>query len=140
MALGPVQYLVIGFDGNNFRGEIFDELTAVIDKGLIEVIDLLFVMKSEDGSITIVEMEDIGDSATAISKLVNEVLDLVSEADMLEIAQALDPNTAAAILVFEHKWAKGFADAVVRAGGFLADSGFVPREIVENAEAFLASN
>ncbi len=135
MALGPIQYIVVKFEGNNFHGEIADALAKVHDSGIIRVIDLLFLKKDADGVISIIELDDLED-ASGFDLLVNDVMSLISESDMLELAEDLEPNSAEAVLVFEHVWAAEFAAAVRSAGGTLVDIDLVDREIVEAAEAY----
>jgi len=135
MALGPIQYIVVKFEGNNFRGEIAEALAKVHDSGIIRVIDLLFLKKDADGVISIIELDDLED-ASGFDLLVNDVMSLISESDMIELAEDLEPNSAEAVLVFEHVWAAEFAAAVRSAGGTLVDIDLVDREAVEAAEAY----
>ncbi len=135
MALGPVQYLVVKFEGNNFKGEILDALSKVHDSGTIRVIDLLFVKKNSDGTLDVVELDDLAD-AGGFDQLVNDTMTLLSEAEMLTLADDLEPDTAEAVLVFEHVWATEFVNALRSAGGTLVDTGFVPHDVVEDAEAY----
>jgi len=135
MALGPIQYIVVKFEGNNFRGEIAEALAKVHDSGIIRVIDLLFLKKDADGVISIIELDDLED-ASGFDLLVNDVMSLISESDMIELAEDLEPNSAEAVLVFEHVWAAEFAAAVRSAGGTLVDIDLVDREVVEAAEAY----
>ncbi|MBE2184258.1 MAG: hypothetical protein IAE89_12580 [Anaerolineae bacterium] len=135
MALGPIQYIVVKFEGNNFRGEIAEALAKVHDSGIIRVIDLLFLKKDADGVISIIELDDLED-ASGFDLLVNDVMSLISESDMIELAEDLEPNSAEAVLVFEHVWAAEFAAAVRNAGGTLVDIDLVDREIVEAAEIY----
>ncbi|KXK22679.1 MAG: hypothetical protein UZ15_CFX003000973 [Chloroflexi bacterium OLB15] len=135
MTLGPIQYIAVKFEDGNFHGEITEALTKAHDSGIIRVIDLLFLRKDAQGEIHVIELDDLED-AGGFDRLVNDTISLLSDDDMLELAEELEPNSAEAVLVFEHVWAADFAAAVRRAGGSLVASGFVEHEIVEAAEAY----
>ena len=119
-ALGPVELLFVEFPGNQFTGEIIPELTKLIDNGTINVIDLVFVAKDADGKSVGIALEDLPDeSRDAFSALVAEVAELIAEEDVEDLADALEPNSSAAILLFEHTWAIPFRDAIAGSGGRL---------------------
>lgn len=140
MALGPVEYALIAFEGNKFTGDIVPALVELVDAGLVHIIDLVFLMKDEDGSVLTVELEDLpGEASDAFAELECEIDDLVNSDDLLSEAELLAPGTAAALIVWENLWAMQFAEAVRAAGGFLADYARVPAEVAEAAMAdFLA--
>ena len=132
---GPVEYLVVAFPGNQFKGEILPELEKVVDQGLVKIIDLVLVIKDEQGNIQSVELNDAGDSISkALSGVSESIEGLLSTEDIEEIGEILENNSSAGILVFEHLWAKGFKQAVVNAGGELIVNGRVPNEVVEEAD------
>jgi hypothetical protein len=119
-ALGPVELLFVEFPGNQFTGEIIPELTKLIDSGTIRVIDLVFVAKDADGDAVGIALEDLPDeSRDAFSTLVAEVAELIAEEDVEDLAESLEPNSSAAILLFEHTWAIPFRDAIAGSGGRL---------------------
>lgn len=119
-ALGPVELLFVEFPGNQFTGEIIPELTKLIDGGTIRVIDLVFVAKDADGNSVGLALEDLPDeSRDAFSVLVAEVAELIAEEDVEDLAESLEPNSSAAILLFEHTWAIPFRDAIAGSGGRL---------------------
>ena len=130
--LGPIDYIVVGFRGNNFDGSILDELSAAVKSGVIRVIDLVFVVKGEDGSVIGGEFEDQPDE---LKEMLSEIRDretqpMLSEEDIEQIAEKMDNDTAAGILVIEHLWAKGLKRAIIDAGGELIDEGRIHPEIV----------
>jgi hypothetical protein len=119
-ALGPVELLFVEFPGNQFTGEIIPALTELIEQGTISVIDLVFVAKDADGNSVGIALEDLPDDAKdAFSSLVAEVAELIAEEDVEDLAEGLEPNSSAAILLFEHTWAIPFRDAIVNSGGQL---------------------
>jgi uncharacterized membrane protein len=140
MAVGPVEYIVIAFPGNQFKGEVAPALRQLVEEGTIDVIDLAFIHKDVAGDVTIMELEQ-EDSAifAAFESLAAKRGGLISDEDMLTIAAALDPNSSAAVIVWEDSWAERFVGAVRRAGGVVVDLQRVPADAVEAAIAFQAS-
>ncbi len=141
MGIGPVQYMVVAFPGNQFKGEIAPALEDLVKSGTIRIIDLAFVIKGDDGSMTGIELEDAGsDVFQAFESLTSERGGFVSEEDMHAVAGALEPNSSAAVLVWEDLWATRLADAIENAGGQLVDIQRVPRELVQEAVAWAEEN
>ena len=131
MAIGPVQYMVVSFPGNKFKGEIAPALSDLVDKGLIRVIDLAFVMKDADGNIVGGELEDAGSEVfQAFQALAGDRGHLLNDDDLIAVGEGLDNNSAAALLVWEDVWATRFTEAVRGAGGVLVDIQRIPHEIV----------
>ena len=141
MGLGPIEVLVIGFPGNQFNGEILPEIQNLIDAGTIAVIDGLLVRKDEEDEITFIEFDQIdsNDDAARLAAMVDQLDDLISDEDVEELAAGLEPNSSAAILVFEHTWAKPLRDAIVASGGVLAANFRVPGLVVDEVLAELQS-
>jgi uncharacterized membrane protein len=136
--IGPVEYIVVGFSGNRFTGEISQALTELLDQGLIRIIDLAVVSKDTDGVVTILEMQELSpDVAAAFVKITGTISGLLSEADLDEIAEELEPGTTAAAMLFEHVWATRFAAAVRAADGELLLSERIPHAVVAEARASL---
>jgi len=132
--MGPVEYLVVAFPGNQFRGEIVPALKELTDNGTIRIIDLVFIRKDADGSFTWDELSNIPvQEAAPFDDLDGEVDYLLNEADIILEAEKLQPNSSGAALVFEHVWATRLRDAVVNAGGHLVDNDRVPAAVVEAA-------
>ena len=124
------------FPGNQFTGEIIPALSDLIDQGTIRVIDLVFVAKDGDGNAVGIELEDLpSDAKGAFSELVEELESLISDEDVEDLAEALEPNSSAAILLFEHTWAVPFRDAIANSGGRLV----VRLPITEEALAEIAA-
>jgi hypothetical protein len=125
--LGPVDYLVVEFPLGkaDFTGEAAQELKSLVDKGVIRVLDLIFIHKLEDGSIEAFEAHEY-DQAGILAELDALALELLAEEDVDALAAAVEPNTVAAILVWENTWAAPFGAAVRRAGGQLVADGRIP--------------
>ncbi|MEX1008752.1 MAG: DUF6325 family protein [Acidimicrobiia bacterium] len=118
--LGPVEVVLVEFPGNQFSGEIAPALQELVESGTIRVIDLVFVAKDADGNAAGIELEDLHpDARGAFDPLVEELAGLISDEDVEDLAEGLEPNSSAAILLFENVWATRFRDAVVHSGGQL---------------------
>jgi hypothetical protein len=140
MGIGPVEYMVVAFPGNKFTGEIAPALRELVDNGTVRIIDLTFVHKDENGDVVAVELEDQGsDVFQAFHEISAERGGLINEDDMMDIGAALDPNSSAAILVWEDLWAARLKEAIIGAGGVLVDIQRVPYEIVDAAIAYKES-
>ncbi len=125
--LGPVDYIVVEFPGNKFNGDIAPALGDLVDRDLVRVLDLVFVIKDEDGRIEGFELGDIDAGiAGEIEKLEIDIAHVLSEDDVISLAAAMDPGSSAALLVWENKWAAPFASAVRHSGGQLVASGRIP--------------
>ena len=137
--LGPIDYLVVGFpaDKANFSGEMASELKALIDSNTIRVLDLVVVVKDEDGSIEALELRDVDDSEVGqLRDLERNLAVLLAEQDIEEIGDMLERDSAAAVMVFENTWAAPFGSAVRRSGGELVASGRIPSQaLIAAAEA-----
>ncbi|MCA9859679.1 MAG: hypothetical protein KC438_08150 [Thermomicrobiales bacterium] len=132
MAYGPVEMLVVKFPGNQFRGELVPALQELVDTGLIRVIDLLFVLKDADGAVMIYEQNGLGDEAvTLLEPLVQPEDELLSQEDAESIALLLEPNSSAAMLLFENSWAARFAQAVRNANGEVIVNSRIPSAVIE---------
>lgn len=138
MTIGPVEYIVVGFPGNTFKGDVAPELAKLVESGTIRILDLVFITKDDDGNVDIVEFEDHDDVAL-FAALDGEVGGLISEADAEYAAEELDPGSSAALLIWEDVWATPFVDAMRRSGGVLIEGARIPHDLIEAAEAELAA-
>ena len=154
--IGPVQMLILGFENPNFKGEALAELQKLRDADIIRVIDAMVVYKDADGNVAVVQDtdlsgEEMGEFGAIVGGLIGlgmageEGLEAGAEAgaeamegerifdddDVWYAVDAIPPNTAAAIALFEHRWAIPFRDAILRAGGFvLADEWIHAKDLV----------
>jgi hypothetical protein len=137
--MGPVEYLVVEFPGNRFKGEIVPALAELTEQGTIRVIDLLFVRKDADGSIATFELNDLpAEEAEPYEHLDGEIDGLLNADDASLLAAGLQPNSSAALLVFENVWATRLRDAIVGAGGRLVENARIPAPVIEAALAAVA--
>ena len=126
--LGPVDYLVVEFpaDKANFSGEMAAELTALVDRKLVRVLDLVIMSKDLDGAVAFDEVHEVDASNLGQLRALEKDLALVlAEEDLEAMGKVLEPGNIAAVLVYENSWAAPFASAVRRSGGQLVADGRV---------------
>jgi Family of unknown function (DUF6325) len=141
MSIGPVEYLIVAFPGNQFKGEIVPALQEQVEAGNIRIIDLAFVMKDADGAVVTAELGDLDSEVfKAFDSLSPETMGLLNEEDLAAAGEELDPNSSAALLVWEDVWATKIRDAIVNAGGEVLDLERVPYQVVEAAVEFSKQN
>ena len=138
--LGPVDYMIVAFPGNDFKGEIVPALADLVENGTIRIIDLAFVGKNAEGEVVAFELLDLApDVKKAFEDMGVEVNGLLNEDDLMSTGEKLDPDTSAALLVWENLWAGTVAESIRNAGGILVDYQRIPHEVVQAArEAVLA--
>ncbi|MBX9362831.1 DUF6325 family protein [Streptomyces massasporeus] len=125
--MGPVDYLVVEFPGNRMTGEGFPILVDLVDRGLIRILDLMFVRKDADGTVSGMEIADLtGDGALDLAVFEGASSGLLGQDDLEEAATALEPGNSAGILVYENVWAAPFAAALRRGGAQMVASGRIP--------------
>lgn len=125
--MGPIDYVVVEFPGNRMTGEGFPLLVDLVDRSLIRILDLMFVRKDEDGSVTGLEIADLtGDGALDLAVFEGASSGLLGQDDIEEAATALEPGNSAGILIYENLWAAPFATALRRGGAQLVASGRIP--------------
>jgi len=156
MSIGPVQMLILGFEDPQFKGEALAELEKLKEADIIRVIDALVVWKDAEGNVAILQDTDLTqDEAMEYGAIVGGLIGLgmageegleagaevgaeagadghlIDDEEVWYAVDAIPPNTAAAIALFEHRWAIPFRDAIVRAGGFvLADEWIHAKDLV----------
>src|SRR5215216_115139 len=120
--LGPVDYLVVEFpaDKANFSGEMAAELTTLVERQLVRVLDLVLLRKEPDGSVETAELADVDESDVGVLRALEaDLAMLLAEEDVEEVGKAVEPGSVAAVLVYENTWAGPFASSIRRAGGQL---------------------
>ena len=130
--MGPVDYLVVEFPGNRMTGEGFPLLVDLVDRSIIRIFDFLFVRKDEDGSVSVLELKDVGDEVD-LSVFEGASSGLMGDEDIKEAGNVLEPGNSAALLVYENVWAAPLARALRRSGAQMVASGRIP------VQALLAS-
>ena len=138
MSIGPVEYMIFGFPGNHFRGEIAPALGRLIESKTIRIIDLIFIKKDADGSVTSFEFDQL-DELAPFASLEGEAGGLVSPEDINYAAAALEPDSSAALIVWEDTWATEFAEAIRNADGVVIEGARIPYDLVQAAFADLGT-
>lgn len=123
---GPIDYIVVEWQEHKPTGEPFAELISLVERGLVRILDLAFVRKQDDGSVVALTWQEATDGVPEIEVFDGAASGLIGDEDFEDLTEALEPNSAAAILLYENLWAAPFATAVRRSGGQLVASGRIP--------------
>jgi hypothetical protein len=135
--LAPVDYAVVVFPGSRFTGQITPALTELVESGTIRIIDLVFVEKDTDGTVSAAELLELDPEVRAGFE--REGIDaegLFSDDDLEATAEELEPGSSAALIVWENLWAARIAAATRDAGGELYDFGRLPHAVVQAARDY----
>jgi hypothetical protein len=136
MSVGPVEYIAIAFPGNKFSGEIVPAIKALQDSGTIRVLDLVLITKDDEGNVAAIELADAEAEQRAVLDVLGiERTNLLGQEDFEDIGSALDPNSTAALMIWENVWAAEFAKSLRNADGILIANGRIPAALVEEAMA-----
>ncbi|MGE5827082.1 MAG: DUF6325 family protein [Micromonosporaceae bacterium] len=125
--MGPVDYLVVEFPGSRMTGEGLPILVDLVDRGIIRVLDLVFIKKEHNGRIRGLTITDLDqDGAANLAVFEGAASGLLADDDIVEASEALQPGSSAGILVYENVWAAPFAAALIRGGAQVVASGRIP--------------
>jgi hypothetical protein len=124
--IGPIDYLMVEWTGQQPDGEIAPHLVDLVDRGLIRILDLTFLSKDADGSVETIEIGEL----PALAVFEGASSGLVDAEDLEEAGAVMEAGTSAALLVYENAWAAPLATAVRRSGGRLVSSGRIPVQAV----------
>jgi hypothetical protein len=133
--LGPIDIVVIAYPtGAPMTGEAVPHLLKLIDDGIVRVLDAMFVTKDEDGTFSGFEARDLDDKGVGdLTAFEGASSGLLGEEDVATTAEAIEPGTAAVMIVYENRWAAPFAAAVRRNGGVLVANQRIPVQDVVDA-------
>jgi len=120
--MGPIDYLLVEWSGRQPHGELAPHLVDLVDRGLVRILDLVFLAKDEDGSIAAIEIGEL----PHLAELEGAATGLVDEEDLKEAGAVMEPGTSAALLIYENTWAAPFAVAMRESGGQVVSSGRIP--------------
>ena len=137
MTIGPVEYIIVGFPGNEFNGQIAPELAKLIKSQTIRLIDLVFIAKDADGNVAVVEFDE-HEALAPFAELDGEVGGIISQEDIEHAAVDLEPNTSAGLLIWEDLWATPLVEAMRDSGGVLIEGSRIPHDLIDEAVAGLA--
>jgi len=133
MAVGPVDVYIIGFPGNKFSGRIAPAIMDLVENGTIRVLDLLFVMKDEAGTITSLKAADIDEDGAAFLSIDIAQPGALGHEDAEEVSDDLPSGSSALLIAFENLWAAKVVDALQAADAILIDSIRIPADVVAAA-------
>jgi Family of unknown function (DUF6325) len=140
MEIGPLEYVVLGFEDRQFASEVLPELNAIQESGLIRAVDLVFVDKETDGTLAVQEVSELSkEELAAYEGLADEIAGLLTTEDIEHLAEAIPSGTSAVVVLFEHTWTLRLADAVRRAGGVFFAGGMVAPDALEKVSTELAT-
>ena len=132
--MGPIDYLVVEFPGSRMTGEGLPLLVDLVDAGIIRILDLVFVERKPDGSVSALEIADFNnDGELDLAVFEGASSGLLGQDDLEEAASAVEPGSSAGILVYENVWAAPFARALRRGGAQLVASGRIPVQAILSA-------
>lgn len=127
---GPIDYVLIEFTGNRLTGRAAEELVNLVERGIVQVYDVMVVGKDANGSVYSVDLAAASDQAGGFADLAGARSGILADDDLLEVAAAMQPGTLAALIVYENTWAIPFAAAALESGGTLIAGGRIPAQDV----------
>jgi hypothetical protein len=138
--MGPVDYLVVEFPGNKMTGEGFPLLMDLVDRGIIRILDFLFVRKETDGSVTALSISDLDmDGEADLRVFAGTASGLLDDGDVADAASVIEPGSSGGIIIFENAWAAPFVSAIRAGGAQVVANGRIPHDALlstlEMAEA-----
>jgi hypothetical protein len=140
--MGPIDYVVLEWDGDQpVTGEVMPLLLDLVDRGIIRILDIAFLVKAQDGSVAALDFAELAAKDAGLAEFEGASSGLLAQDDLEEAAAALEPGTVAGVLVWENRWAAPVAVALRRSGGQLVASGRIPvQAILASLDAVEAVN
>ena len=130
MPLGPVDVYIIGFPGNNFSGEIVPAILEQVGKGVIRVVDVLFVAKDLEGNVAVLTIEDLGPEGAAFAEVDVVQAGALNEEDADEVAEDIPAGSSALLIAYENTWMQDLVLAFARADAVVIDQIRIPADVV----------
>jgi hypothetical protein len=131
VAIGPISYLIVEFPGNTMTGEGFPILVDLVDRGVIRILDLMFVTREADGTVRAIDIRDIDrDGTLDLAVFEGAASGLLDDSDLADAAPVIEPGSSAGILIFENRWATSFTQALRRGGAELVAAGYIPQDAI----------
>lgn len=131
----PTEYVIIGFEGNHFSGEIVPEISALVDHGLVRILDVVFLSRDPDGNVVVVEIDE-DENLAVFAQLDGEVGGLIGPEDIAHAA-TMEGGSSVLLIVWENLWLAPLAGAIRRAGGTVLEGARIPDDLVDDAHAAL---
>jgi hypothetical protein len=135
--LGPIDYLAVEFPGGRITAAGFEQLLALADRGVIDILDMEFVASDSNGNTRKVDVKELGNTGGAdLSAWTGASSGLLDDSDLQQIASAIQPGSAAAVVVYENRWVFSVVNAWRREGArLIADGGLSADELVAALDA-----
>jgi dihydroorotase-like cyclic amidohydrolase len=128
--MGPIDYVLIEWPDRQPTGEAAPIVVDLVDRGIIRVIDVAFIAKSEDGEASGIDLAEVASEVTELKAFEGAPSGLISDDDVQDAAQVLEPGTSAALIVYENRWAGHLAATLRRSGAQLVANGRIPVQAV----------
>jgi hypothetical protein len=126
---GPIDFIIVGFDGPKFDGKILSALSDSLDAGVIDLVALTLINKDKDGKVTQMDVADSGDRHIMhFAEKYDPKPSMIEDDDVTEASDLLENGTAAGLLVIEHVWARPLKKAILESGGVLVAEGRIHPE------------
>ena len=136
----PLEYALIGFKDPKFSGKIVPELLDLAQRGIVRIVDIVFIQKEEDGTVRTLELNDLDPVMYEMFVPLGEhVSSLFTTDDLLIAASKLPNNSAAVLFLWENLWTASLRQAIVDAGGELVERVQIAPEVVEQFKQELAA-
>jgi len=126
--MGPIDYIVLEWPGRQPKGDVAPLIVDLVDRGIIRILDVAFMVKDEDGSTATISLDEL--TAEGFTEFAGASSGILGDDDLEDAANALNPGTSAAVLVWENRWAAPVATALRRSGGQLVASGRIPVQAI----------
>jgi hypothetical protein len=141
MSIGPLEFIMVGCPGNQFVSEIVPVLNSIQQKGLIQVVDVLFVRKNADETVSALEVSDLeDDELVAFGPMQESLMGVITPQDILTLTSTLPVDTSAAIVLLEHLWLNTLEAAVERANGVVYLGGMIAHPVLQQIEQELVAS
>ena len=127
----PVDLVLLGFPGNQFTGDIAPALRDLVSSGTVRILDLVFITKDADGNVAGVELSDLGEAGAGFDDVDGEINELLTDEDIEAAGEELEPDSSAALLMFENTWAGRLATAIREANGEVVAYERIPRDTLQ---------
>jgi hypothetical protein len=131
-SVGPVDFIVLSFPGNQFKGEIIPAIQSLVDAGTIRIIDILLAVRVGEEDVRVLELQEIeNELLQRFEPVVGEITGLLTESDVRHLSAGMEPDSTLALLLFENTWARKVGDAIEAADGRVMLFERIPRPVVQ---------
>ena len=131
----PIDYIIVGFEGNKFDGSVLKALADAMDQDIIALVALSMIVKDADGNVATLDIADAGDAyITEFTAKYAADNSSVTQDDLDEVADLIENNCSAGLLIIEQLWAKPLKEALINANGVLIAEGRIHPEAAQELE------